>query len=747
MTVAVYIDDKRLDLFDDETLTINQSVKNLSDITKVFNDFSNNYSVPGSDTNNATFKHYYNVDVFGGFDARKKQRGRIEIGGLTFRDGKIELTDVDIENGRVKSYKIRFFSELTSLKDLFGEDKLSDLDYLDTFDHDYTDSNIQTGLTSGLFSGVITYPLVSYNRRFVYSTGAFTSNELQTNLYNLDTEPNSGVDWQELRPAIKVIELIKGIEDKYSISFSRNFFNRVEFSELYMSLPFNKTEDFGETEIVTFNNVKTSGISAIRTRVLLDLDVNASDLGKPYKVRIYYNNELQFESPQLFGDLNNVIYVLPTSLAAADDGVIRVAVVAVNQITFDEVDVTYQFRFFTGSVIESQNFNDTNVETDQAQIVIKEVMPEMSVFNFFDAIKKAFNLVIIPESETEYYVNTVNDWYSEGRIIDITPFVDTSELKVKRGKLYKSLDVGFASNDSILAKAFRDTFKRQFGSLKEDVLIDGEKIDGEKLEIKLPFEKPIFERLVDLDDNSLTSIQYGYIVNESQQSINDKPFLFYSRQYPHEGIKFKTQTTVTNLTNTQAPSNARFLDNESFSINFSNDLNEFTGQAYNFNLWTEFWKEYFDDVMSSKRREFEIKAMLPQRIIRSLQMNDRLLIKGNRYIINSNKLNVKTGKAEFSLLNDIFTGLLISDRLEPELPTDGATYPAIGAEDTITISGTGDFSVVSSETWVTFPESTATAGEPFLFIVDENTTASDRQAVLTFTQGTIEIEFNIYQNG
>ena len=62
-TVQVYIEGQRLDLFDDESINVTSTQQNVQDISKVFSDFSQSFSVPASATNNAIFQHFYQNDV------------------------------------------------------------------------------------------------------------------------------------------------------------------------------------------------------------------------------------------------------------------------------------------------------------------------------------------------------------------------------------------------------------------------------------------------------------------------------------------------------------------------------------------------------------------------------------------------------------------------------------------------------------------------------------------------------------
>jgi len=76
--LQLYIGTERVDLFKDETVSLTQTIKNVKDLKKVFTEFTQTFSVPASSVNNKIFKHYYNFDISGGFDARKKQTARIE---------------------------------------------------------------------------------------------------------------------------------------------------------------------------------------------------------------------------------------------------------------------------------------------------------------------------------------------------------------------------------------------------------------------------------------------------------------------------------------------------------------------------------------------------------------------------------------------------------------------------------------------------------------------------------------------
>ena len=131
MTVGVFVENRKLDLYKDDSIEIVSSVADTSDVSKIRTDFSKSFTVPASDNNNNIFKHYYDADIDNGFDARIKVNGRIEIDGLPFRNGKITLQKVNKKKDKAESYTIGFFGNLVSLKDKVKDDELTSLDFSD----------------------------------------------------------------------------------------------------------------------------------------------------------------------------------------------------------------------------------------------------------------------------------------------------------------------------------------------------------------------------------------------------------------------------------------------------------------------------------------------------------------------------------------------------------------------------------------------------------------------------------------
>ena len=114
--IQLYIEGERVDMFDFESVTITDTLKNVKDVSKVFTEFSQTFSLPASKTNNKIFKHYYNSDIQNGFDARIRATAKIELNSIPYKDGYIKLEGVDLRNNNPHTYRITFFGN-TVLKE------------------------------------------------------------------------------------------------------------------------------------------------------------------------------------------------------------------------------------------------------------------------------------------------------------------------------------------------------------------------------------------------------------------------------------------------------------------------------------------------------------------------------------------------------------------------------------------------------------------------------------------------------
>jgi len=220
--VGIFIEGVQLELFNDEQINVTSSVQNISDISKVFTDFSQSFTVPATPHNNEIFEHFYQSDVNPTIDPNIRRSAFIEIDLTFFRRGKIQLEKSNLKNGQVESYTITFYGDILALKDKFGEDKLKDLDF-SSLEFAFDGTEIYDRITDTATDYDVRYPLIANTRLWEYHHGTQDI-----------TQNTHAIQYDELFPAIKVSKIFEAIEDKYGITFQSSFFNDQRFRRLFL---------------------------------------------------------------------------------------------------------------------------------------------------------------------------------------------------------------------------------------------------------------------------------------------------------------------------------------------------------------------------------------------------------------------------------------------------------------------------------------------------------------------------------
>jgi hypothetical protein len=764
MAVDIYINGERLDTFGkDENITVTTAVQDVKDISKIRGDFSQGFTVPASKRNNQLFKHYYNADIDNGFDARVRQNASIDVDTLDFKRGKIELVDVGIKENQIQFYKIVFYGNTIKVKDLIGEDKMISLDWLDNFNHDYTSTNVLNGLTVGLdftvngvtYTDAVVYPLISYRRQYLYSSdsGNNTNTDKLVNIRFHTGQQQHGVNFGELRPAIKVSLIIKAITEKYGLNFTGNFFESTNFTELYVNVN-NRKDDLSNGLLVyeTASGTQPT-ISIVNDRYVYKTTITpkAAYVNTPYKVRLTVNGSVRLESEMKIWGTKTF-----TGSRIQFRNSYEVKAEMITQSDFD-FDATTQLNYTYGSSGNTLVFS--NSQTNQSinlDTIIKSLFKDIKVYDFLTSILKMFNLVVVPDGD-DLFVDDLQNWYTTGNVYDISQYIDTSQKKISKGKILNQIDFKFKESKQVLADFYYQQNNIYYGNLEEKLYTDETKtelLSGDKLDVETVFEQPIFERLIDINNNTQTTIQYALIADEDINTYVSEPFLMYCNQVDvsSNSIGFENSTNIEINTTVFMPSHSIEIDTESFNINFNAVANEYTAQVFDETIYNTYWSDYITDIFSIKRRIYNYTAILPNFLLSVLKANDRLVINGQRFLINTIKSNIVNRKDTLELINDIYTAPLASDTLNSSLWTPDFVTLGGGANTsdsnyiglataTLSLIDTGD-----GTSWITITGTVTSTINTITFDVTENTSGSTRTAQIKATDGINDPLLTIIQN-
>ncbi len=629
---------EKLELFNDEEIQINSSIQNIQDLAKVYTDFTQSFTIPASPRNNRLFEHFYQSDVDANDNPNIRRNAFIEIGTIPFRSGKISIESSNVVKGRVESYSITFYGDLTSLKDKFGDDTLKDLN-LSGYGETYTGTTVRTKLVNASTSD-IRYPLISSNRIWSYGDGSNTdiSNSSYPIVYN------------ELFPSLRVKKIFEAIQTKYGVTFNSNFFNQKLFTELFLLLKNKKS--FREVFSVELDFI--SGTPASGTATYNLTNNTMVKVSGQFTIKVTHSTvEKCFLDVYLDGKLVNT-FTLYTAIGTSG---------LPYQFPLSDSTGSYTFRLRSNSPLTSASplivvLGGGNVSTNTyitcANVTTTNYLnptdhvPDIKIADFLSGVFKMFNLTCYATSVGNFQVEPLDDWYTKGAVIDITKYVDTDEITIERHKLYKEISFDYEKSESFINKEYDSRFSREFGSVKESF----PNYDGGEYKIDVPFENIEFTKEVATNTSEPPRAFLLDSVN-SVESYDNKPILLYL-DVLKTGVSFyfDSGSSVAVATQYMPLTNQTTYNNALYSNHFSVEGSAFDSTSINNSLYLNYYDSYLKTLFNPKNRITNVKALFPISLLTSLKLNDRLIIRDKRYIINEMKVNLTTGDVDLALIND-----------------------------------------------------------------------------------------------
>lgn len=690
--IQLYIEGKRVDMFSDESVTITDTLKNAKDIDKVFTEFSKTFSLPASKINNKIFKHYYNFDIINGFDARVRIKSNIELNTLAYKDGFIKLEGVDLKNNVAHTYKITFFGNTVSLKNLIGDDQISALNWLNNFNTKqdnsaivYNSADIKSYLTTSnnkTVDGVsyvrpIQVPLLTHTQRLFYNSASnhphddINSGNL---FYQFGSTHKHGVKFNELKYAIKLDLIIQAIQKPilqggYGITFSNDFFNNstnTAFNDLYLWLHRTKGQATNGGQVTSstlpvtgwsdnnsnyFNSMNDNVLNVINSSnqfVILDFVPIGSD---SYNYTVFRNNVAISTSGIVSGISRKI---MPSTNDISNT--YRVEITSSSTISFSSVKWSITNPNFPVS------YNNTSfIKTNDFELIITQQLPKMKVLDFIKSIFKMFNLVSFIKDGI-VVVKTLDSFYSSGVSYDITKYLDVKKSQSNVALPFREINFTYKGLGTFLAKQHDQLFNQEWGKIEynQDASL---RFSGGIYDYSIPFEHMKFERLIDVNAPTvLTNILWGFCVDDNQESYIGDPIIFYMKLLTDE-ISFVSSVDINNdatfhvaIQTFFSPCNSNmnvFPINNQDSINFDAEPDEFTGITNLNTLFQNYHTQYITSIFNQSNRITKVTAYLPLRILLNYTLADRFQISGNSYKINSISNNLKSGESKLELLNDL----------------------------------------------------------------------------------------------
>jgi hypothetical protein len=681
-TYKIESDYIKVDMFEDESVSITESLVNVRDISKVFTPFSQQFNLPASKLNNKLFRHYENLNIENSFDARFRHDAIIKLNGIDYRKGQIQFKSVTLKDNKAHAYKVVFYGETVELKEVLGDRELSSLDYGD-LDFEYTSAQIRNRLTADATSLESLYgsnatdvlvPNIQHSKNMRYTT---------TGGYQ-EFGTSNGLSYVDLKPAIRIRAIINAINNSQSNFNITGFLDSQQIDDIYMWMHRNEgfitnSTDGGGTQIIrnrfhstaetdyTFtSNPSGAAVGDARTvfvtrgRWLQYYDIQVciyTSTNVPYEIRVLRTSDEEplFDYTWEAGTsqcFNFRIDARDFAVGSPIDIIVEVQTENALTITSQTLEIE---KYDRGTnvldppvLIWSALYDAVSFNIDNTFYISKQI-PKMKVMDFLSGLFKMFNLVVYRDGYN-IVTQTSTSFMNSGLSYDITKYVDSSTANLERLFQYKEMSFKFKSKKSFLVEYADEINQAEFGN---ELYNPDAKWDGGTYNIEVPFEKMMFERLTD-ENGAFTLIGQGAFIDREYNATIGEPLLFCMERQANTNSQFTIDSTTpafyrrpTQLTTTN------WDGVNKLSLNFSEEKDEFLLEvpSSSTNLFDNGYDDYVEAVFDRKARMLKVSAYLPLSILQKLKLNDRLVIANTIFVINKIKTNLLTNKSDLELYN------------------------------------------------------------------------------------------------
>jgi hypothetical protein len=643
VALYIYIDGiaKRIELFDDEKISVTSSIQNINDISKVFTDYSQSFTIPASTTNNETFKYWYENSLENGYDQRITYQGYIEIDTQIFRVGRWQLESVSIKNRIVENYKLTFYGNLKALTDKFGEDKLSDVRALNNYSVTYSPANVLTRLTSTVVSDV-GFPLISSKR--YWGTESVSSDS--------PTNPSGAIQYDELFPAVQLTNILSAIQDQYFINFNSSFFEQERFSRLYCWFKKNEAEKYvfksapkriifptsqSDDNFETNSTTNILRVNSFTNEAIFYLTISVPTT-QTLTLSVYKNGTF-LRNIERRG--TSLIFNINRTLGTGD---------YYFEITngYSDTSVTYSYSYEATEYVYSvprlptdgrqTTFSDSDSGTFNNEIDLCDTAPDIKVSDFFSGILKQFNLICYSVDGINFEIEQLENWYYLGNIKDFSQYTIT-DFDFNRVKPYKKIDLKYQKCESVLNRVFFDNYKREYGDLSSNF-----SNDGSDYTIQLPFENILFNGF---NTTSISGLNYplvAYAIKQDLKPYKPKPILLYQTgniaftsnwYFGYGGAHFSFSACMMYSQDDDDTAGRTDEVSNVNSLNFGIEISPLYQVPIYRTLYSNYYLNYLNNLYSLKSRMFKVKMRLPYSELLIIVIAElyRQMVLGKLYIL------------------------------------------------------------------------------------------------------------------
>lgn len=667
MRFSLVIDGTPVDLFDDESVPLTRQLKDLQDLATIWTDYTKDFQIPASDTNNAIFNSWFDENlVLGAWNPNIGKDGTIFINALPVFEGRVELIGCKFKDGLPELYNIIFYGTTKKLMDAWGETLMNEVDW-SAYDHVANYANIQSSWNQTLVSGDIVWPIADYNQGWRYSNMSGVNGNIRD---------SRGVEIDDLRPSIRLRAMLTTVFAQIGYTLSGSFLSRTEMDDLYI-LPMQTAGPLYDPEYVLpgtfeasvapFTYTKKTFATANYNKIIFPTIIANPSGNYNATTGIYTANRAGNYTFRVGVEVN-FISVLNTMINFAwmvNGRVIKVEAFQNNTLgvtpTFFNIflksgdQVTFGYSTYSDVTCPNIMYFSCTVAPQGIKgntIDMGDTMPQKPIKDFVNGVLQAFNCILVPTGDTTIEIHNLQDWYELGTTKNWSPYIDVTDIQ--HDKIPIPRQIAFTHQESTcLANAYyKQINQREYGSIKIAPVID---YPTSEFNVETTFHVIAPQAMNAVNNNGQfvrkTELNIPVFMDLDSKPVQQDYTLFYyggkqtltsADYYYFDGTQ---QTQLPLMTSYSAYPTASSSYSNAFGLELS-----LSGNAPVNTMYLMYWSEYLSRMYSTQSRVVKMTAVLPVGEWLKLQLNDTIAISSNYYKLQSVEYDMLTEIAKLELV-------------------------------------------------------------------------------------------------
>jgi len=663
-----------VDLFKDESVELNRQLKDLQDLSTVWTDYTQNFQIPASETNNIIFADWFDENiVLGAWNPNLGKDATLYIHSIPVYQGRVEFIGCKFKDGIPQLYNIVFYGTTKKILDIWGQKVLNSISWSD-YDHVVNYTNILASWDGALLGGDILWPIADYNQGWRYSTSSGVNGNIR--------DPK-GVEVDDLRPTIRLRAMLTNVFKSAGYTLNGSFLTRPEMTDLYV-LPMQTAGPLYDPQYVgtgiasariePFTYTQSTLATLNYTRLIYPTIVTNASGNYNNGTGIYTANRkgnytfqfgvyVLFNIPVTGQSITFVVMVngrvMKSQSFTTNVGTFPLpAYVNFNQSLNSGDQVSFSYKTFNSNVTAgSPMYFDCTIAPQGINgnvVSMKDAMPKMAIKDFVNGVLKTFNCILIPTSDKTIEIHNLNDWYKLGVTKNWSPFIDTKDIEHDKIPIPKTISFKHKENGMLASDYYRMVNTRDYGSIEFTPLID---YPTENFMVESPFCVIVPQQMYQVNANGqkvrLTNLQIPVFMDQDSNSLQLDLTLFYYGGKLSISDPYYFNNNGVPVNQYVLPLMTSYADfpttNATYSVAFGLETT-ISGDAPTATMWDMYWSDYLSRMYSSQSRLVKLSAYIPVGEWLNFKLNDTIAISGNYYKVQSVKYDMLTELANLELI-------------------------------------------------------------------------------------------------